>query len=163
MLYSSIIYNLFKNIMKKAILIAVLMCVALAGKAQSAFFRYCEDMENVETVYISKTMLHLVGLMKVDTENFDLNSLVRKLDSVEIVEAGGTQAVALEKKAATNFHNYEKLMTVKDDSENVDILYKRVDKEHNTFVIMTREPSELVIVILTGTLTPEDVVKATRK
>ena len=68
--------------MKKAILIAVLMCVALAGKAQSAFFRSCEDMENVETVYISKTMLHLVGLMKVDTENFDLNSLVRKLDSV---------------------------------------------------------------------------------
>ncbi|MDE6525663.1 MAG: DUF4252 domain-containing protein [Muribaculaceae bacterium] len=120
-------------------------------------------MNEVETVYISKTMLHLVGLMKVEADDFDFSGLVRKLESIEIVNAEGDAAKALASKADSGFKGYEKLMAVKDSNDNVDILYKNIDKDHNSFVIVAREPDELSVVVLDGNLTADDVMKAARK
>lgn len=149
--------------MKKAIVILTLACSAFAASAQSDFFRECEEMNDVETVYISKTMLHLVGLMKVEADDFDFSGLVRKLESIEIVNAEGDAAKALASKADSGFKGYEKLMAVKDSNDNVDILYKNIAKDHNSFVIVAREPDELSVVVLDGNLTADDVMKAARK
>lgn len=148
--------------MKKVIAFITIVCVTLAATAQSAFFRACEDMRGVETVYISKTMLHLVGMMNLDAGDVDLRGLVRKLDNIEIINADGNSARNLGEKARTEFKNYEKLMTVKDDDETVNILFKSISDKKNTFVIVANEPGEVSVIVLTGTLTVEDVVKATR-
>lgn len=75
----------------KKILIMILAVVAAMGlNAQSAFFKGCEDMPGVSTVYISKAMLELAGASNITGGDFDIGGIASKLDGLEIVSAEGS-------------------------------------------------------------------------
>ncbi len=71
----------------KKILIMILAVVAAMGlNAQSAFFKGCEDMPGVSTVYISRRCLELAGASNITGGDFDIGG-----HSVKARRAGDSQ------------------------------------------------------------------------
>lgn len=149
--------------MKKIlILLALLAGTAMGLKAQSAFFKSCEDIPGVTTVYISKAMLELAGASNISGGDFDLGSLASKLDGLEIVSADNDAVAALRSKCGTfkTARGYEKLMSVKETDSNVSILMKKLGGGRNEFVVFVDSPSSLSAIVMTGTMTMQDVMAA---
>lgn len=149
----------------KKILIMILAVVAAMGlNAQSAFFKGCEDMPGVSTVYISKAMLELAGASNITGGDFDIGGIASKLDGLEIVSAEGSGLAKLKGKcgAFSSGKGYEKLMRVKNDGSNVSILMKKLGGGRNEFVVFVDEETSLVVIMMTGTMTMQDVINAAK-
>ena len=146
---------------KLKILISALIVAfaAIGASAQSAFFKECEKLPGVQPVYISKLMLGMASKTGVKAGNVDVTSLVGKLDGLEIINAEGDAVKKLEKKLGP-LSDYETLISVNDDDENVQILFKDLGNGRSEFRIVAREPDELSVIIFPGTMTMEEVISA---
>lgn len=146
---------------RKIILFVTVALMALAANAQSPFFKKCQNVKGVTTVYITKPMLEQAG----DIEGIgasDKDLLKKKIDNTQIVTS---KSDAGRKFMEQNFNligednGYELLMQV----NQVRILRKPLGKEKFRYVVVSDEPKELTVVTLEGSLTLQDVMRATKK
>lgn len=151
-----------KSKVKILLSLLLLALVSSGASAQSAFFKECEKLPGVETVYISKLMLGMASKSGVSAGNVDVTSLVDKLDGLEIINAEGDAVKKLEKKLEP-LTGYETLMSVNSDDDNVKILFKDLGNGHSELRLIAREPNELSVIIFPGTMTMEEVIEAVNK
>ena len=151
-----------KTRIKIFITLLIVAVAAIGASAQSAFFKECEKLPRVQTVYVSKLMLGMAAKSGITTGNVDVSSLVSKLDALEVINAEGEAVKTLEKKIQP-LTGYETLLTVNDDGENVQILFKDLGKGRSEFRIVVHEPDQLAIVCFLGTMTMEEVIEAVNK
>lgn len=148
--------------MKKLIVYLLLIALsALGASAQSAFFKKCEKMPGVQTVYISKMMLGMASKAGVTAGKMDVTSLVDKLDGLEIITAEGKSAAKLAKQIEP-FADYETLLSINDDNENVKLLFKDLGNGQNEFRLVASEPEELTLILFRGTMTMEEVIQVVK-
>ena len=132
--------------MKKIFILLIICFCASMAKAET-FFEECENIPGVTTVYVSKAMISLAGDLNIDSDNMDFNSIASKIDGLWVVNAE---------------NDYEKLVSVREDDETVDILMRPLGKGKNECIIKALESDEATIVIITGSFTLQDIASATR-
>ena len=121
----------------------ILAVVAAMGlNAQSAFFKGCEDMPGVSTVYSISGDARTGGRFQYHRRGLRYRRrIASKLDGLEIVSAEGSLAKPESKCGAfsSGKAGYEKLMSVKNDGSNVSILMKNLGGGRNEFVVFVDE------------------------
>lgn len=152
--------------MKKILIALIVSITATATFAQSEIFELCERLDGVTTVYISKAMLQFAGVSNLDCENVNISELASKLESVEIINAEGAKSKRVKEYANaylfSDSKKYESLMRIKDKEETVNMYLRKHPKQGSEFIIFVEEPKETSIIILTGSMTMEEVVKAVK-
>ena len=140
------------------------LIIALAGcclaMAQKTFIDRFGDMEGVTSVYISKTMIRL--LPKLEVNNKDLKHLASKIDGIQILSADEpTPARKLREgaKALMAKQKYEPLMEIKDSDTHTAIHLLDLGKGRSAFVLLSTEADETSIIVISGTLSVEDIKK----
>lgn len=136
--------------------------MSLAMNAQSAFFKKCDNLDGVTTVYISKTMMKFAKNMKMGGDGMNFAPIIQKVDNIEIVTSESEPGITRIRKEAQVFNaksGYEELMKVNDSGEKVTILSKTGGKTENEFVIFADEGKELSVIIIRGPLTVDDIAK----
>lgn len=149
--------------MKKIFILLIICFCASMAKAET-FFEECENIPGVTTVYVSKAMISLAGDLNIDSDNMDFNSIASKIDGLWVVNAENDKARIIKDKAKNLFNgkDYEKLVSVREDDETVDILMRSLGKGKNECIIKALESDEATIVIITGSFTLLDIASATR-
>lgn len=150
--------------MKKIITVLIFCIIAITASAQSSFFKKCEDYKGVSSVYISKAMLQFAGTDNIDCGNVNISSLASKLDGIEIINADShnMETVSLMAKDMLQTSGCEKLMQVKDNEETVNMYLRNLPKGRTEFIIIAKERQEISVIILSGTMTIDEVVKAVK-
>lgn len=149
--------------MKKFIILLVISLSAAFAHAQT-LFESCEDIPGITTVYVSKAMISLAGDLNIEANSMDFGKIASKIDGLWIMTAEGDKAATLKDKAKNAFNNkkYEKLVSVREDNETVDILMGSAGDNKNECIIKAFEKSEATVVIIRGTFTLQDIVTATK-
>ena len=152
--------------MKRQIIFMLLTVFCAMGTfAQSKFFEKCEKIKGVTTVYVSKAMLQMAGDANV-TDDMNLSAVIKKLNSLEVINAESSASVELNKlikELNLNGKNgYEIMMSVNDDEQNVKIYMKKMANNTNEYVILVEESDEVLVVLMNGTLTLDEATKAVK-
>lgn len=146
--------------MKRIYLLTTMLLVcALSGMAQlSKVFDKYADVDDVTSVYISKTMLRMMPDMKTDGMN--IGGAASKIDVIRILTTeNAAMAVKLQKDVSAHFspNGFEELMRVNEGKEKTAIYIKSNDNDTNEYVIINAEPTEFNLIQIVGTLKPSDV------
>lgn len=145
--------------MKRTYIITLLLTLCTAwSHAQESFFDKYADMEGVTSVYISKTMLSMMPDMQVNNAN--IGEIASKLDNIQILSCENKEiADKLRKETAhiSTRNGYEELMRVRDKGEKVNIYLKKNKDGKKEFVLLSDEPEEFTIILITGNLTLEEI------
>lgn len=150
---------------RKMIVLVTAIIIAMTAQAQSPFFKKCENVKGVTTVYISKAMLKMAGNIE-GLGVSDKSLLSQKIDNVQIVNSENSEGRAyLDKHLGMISHEkgYEILMKINEDDENVTIYRQELDKKKSRFVVITKEPDEISVVTIEGAMTIEDVSRCVKK
>ncbi len=148
--------------MKKLSVLLLICLTAIVAKAES-FFEECENIPGITTVYVSKAMISLAGDLNIESDNMDFNSIASKIDGLWVITADDDKAKILKSKAKVfSSKEYEKLVSVREDDETVDILMRSLGKDKNECVIKAFESDEATVVIIKGSFTLQDIAAATR-
>lgn len=148
--------------MKKLSVLLLICLTAIVAKAES-FFEECENIPGITTVYVSKAMISLAGDLNIESDNMDFNSIASKIDGLWVITADDDKAKILKSKAKVfSSKEYEKLVSVREDDETVDILMRSLGKDKNECVIKAFESDEATVVIIKGSFTLQDIASATR-
>lgn len=148
--------------MKKLSVLLLICLTAIVAKAES-FFEECENIPGITTVYVSKAMISLAGDLNIESDNMDFNSIASKIDGLWVITADDDKAKILKSKAKVfSSKEYEKLVSVREDDETVDILMRSLGKDKNECVIKAFESNEATVVIIKGSFTLQDIAAATR-
>lgn len=152
--------------MRNLFVFILISLTAVMVKAET-FFESCENIPGITTVYVSKAMISLAGDLNIKSDNIDFNSIAANIEGLWVITAEDNEAKILKDKAKTAFkdNGYEKLMSVREDGETVDILMRSLGSNKNECVIKAFEEDETTIVIITGSFTLQAIahsVKADR-
>lgn len=148
--------------MKKLSVLLLICLTAIVAKAET-FFEECENIPGITTVYVSKAMISLAGDLNIESDNMDFNSIASKIDGLWVITADDDKAKILKSKAKVfSSKEYEKLVSVREDDETVDILMRSLGKDKNECVIKAFESNEATVVIIKGSFTLQDIASATR-
>lgn len=154
----------------KRIIISLMLCIAfsLSSMAQipsSVFERYA-DHDDVTVVCISKAMFRLMPEMNVKANGMDVSSIASRLDRIEILTCE-KKSLMSELKWNTDDMirkgKYENLMRVNDSGERVDIFMHAGDDGNNSYLIRTSGKNEFNLIVITGSITPDDVMAMYKK
>lgn len=149
----------------KRILFSLLLILAAAvsSSAQiSAFFDKYSDSDNVTSVCISKAMLKMMP-NKID-DNIRIGGLGEKLNCIRVLSTENKAMIAqlrADVKAAVAKENMEILVSAKDGAESATIYSKTNSKGITDYLIVSYEPTEISIVLISGTITPAEASRIT--
>lgn len=145
------------------ILIATMLALSIPATMQAKAFDFDKmaDMEGVTSVHISKAMFKLLSGMAISTDDIDLQSVMPKLESIQIITCEKPEIIPLLKKEAEAFstkEGYEELMRVKEDNSRTVILQKLHEDKPNEYVLINVEGErDFNLILMKGTLTLEEL------
>ena len=143
------------------ITIALFLCIPTAIQAKTFDFDKMAEMEGVTSVHISKAMFRLLSGMGIKADGIDLQSVMPKLESLQIITCEKPEIIPLLKKEAEAFstkEGYEELMRVKEDDSHTIILQKQHEDKPNEYVLVNIEGNEeFNLILMKGTLTLEEL------
>lgn len=146
--------------MKRIVFLFIItLCSAYCFGQENSMEKYA-DMDGVKSVYISKAMLSLMP--SVDLEGVNIGKTAAKLDNIQILS---TEKQDIRKKMTNEIKSLvskgkvEELMRVKEEDENVNIFMKDLGNSKSEFILFNDEKDELTIIIITGSLTLNDIQK----
>ena len=163
--------------MKRCIILSLaLMLVSLTTRAQS-FFEKFGNYDDVEYVYISKSLIGLIDDVK--SSGVTLKGISEKIDNVIIIDMdkyvvvkGAPQhsdnlqpaSVKAAHSSLIYMHNegYEQLMQAKDKDEITSIYVKNKKKNSKEIVIYNEDKEEISIVVINGRLDSEDIKRISK-
>lgn len=131
--------------------------------AMNLFFEKCAKQKDLETVLVNKELLQMAD--NVDFGLMGVKNIINKIEFIGIVTADKKAEIPkLAKLVDENFPStvekslYRVLMSVNEDNEQTQILQSEIPwGGMNTFVIITRDPSEMTVVVIYGSLTMSDI------
>ena len=139
------------------ITLAATLLVAIALPAQENVFDKYADSKGVSTVYISKKMFSM--MKDIQSEDLNLSSVSDKINDMQILTCEDKDTAARLRKdiAYINPGNgYEELIRVREEGERVTI-YVKERKKNNEYILLVDEPDELVLILINGQLTLEEL------
>ena len=143
------------------ITIALFLSIPTAIQAKTFDFDKMAEMEGVTSVHISKAMFKLLSGMGIKADGIDLQSVMPKLESLQIITCEKPEIIPLLKKEAEVFstkEGYEELMRVKEDDSHTIILQKQHEDKPNEYVLVNIEGNEdFNLILMKGTLTLEEL------
>lgn len=143
------------------IAIALFLSIPTAIQAKTFDFDKMAEMEGVTSVHISKAMFRLLSGMGIKADGIDLQSVMPKLESLQIITCEKPEIIPLLKKEAEVFstkEGYEELMRVKEDDSHTIILQKQYEDKPNEYVLVNIEGNEdFNLILMKGTLTLEEL------
>lgn len=143
------------------IAIALFLSIPTAIQAKTFDFDKMAEMEGVTSVHISKAMFRLLSGMGIKADGIDLQSVMPKLESLQIITCEKPEIIPLLKKEAEVFstkEGYEELMRVKEDDSHTIILQKQHEDNPNEYVLVNIEGNEeFNLILMKGTLTLEEL------
>lgn len=143
------------------IAIALFLSIPTAIQAKTFDFDKMAEMEGVTSVHISKAMFKLLSGMSIKADGIDLQSVMPKLESLQIITCEKPEIIPLLKKEAEVFstkEGYEELMWVKEDDSHTIILQKQHEDKPNEYVLVNIEGNEeFNLILMKGTLTLEEL------
>ena len=143
------------------IAIALFLSIPTAIQAKTFDFDKMAEMEGVTSVHISKAMFRLLSGMSIKADGIDLQSVMPKLESLQIITCEKPEIIPLLKKEAEVFstkEGYEELMRVKEDDSHTIILQKQHEDKPNEYVLVNIEGNEeFNLILMKGTLTLEEL------
>ena len=143
------------------ITIALFLSIPTVIQAKTFDFDKMAEMEGVTSVHISKAMFKLLSGMGIKADGIDLQSVMPKLESLQIITCEKPEIIPLLKKEAEAFstkEGYEELMRVKEDDSHTIILQKQHEDKPNEYVLVNIEGNEeFNLILMKGTLTLEEL------
>lgn len=143
------------------ITIALFLSIPTVIQAKTFDFDKMAEMEGVTSVHISKAMFKLLSGMGIKADGIDLQSVMPKLESLQIITCEKPEIIPLLKKEAEVFstkEGYEELMRVKEDDSHTIILQKQHEDKPNEYVLVNIEGNEeFNLILMKGTLTLEEL------
>ena len=143
------------------IAIALFLSIPTAIQAKTFDFDKMAEMEGVTSVHISKAMFRLLSGKGIKADGIDLQSVMPKLESLQIITCEKPEIIPLLKKEAEVFstkEGYEELMRVKEDDSHTIILQKQHEDKPNEYVLVSIEGNEeFNLILMKGTLTLEEL------
>ena len=137
--------------MKKILLLLLFGFTFNCTFAQKAFFDKYDDKEGISTVYISATMLKMMGNVKAGN---------KRLEHIHVLECERPSLISSIKNAALTYYKqakYAVVMKTKSNGEDVTIYEKKYQNGKNEYVLLTVERDELTIVNLLGRISLEEI------
>lgn len=143
-----------------SLLVALLAMVFSTSCSAQKQFADIASNKDVSSVYVGKAMLKMAqSVITTDmTDGIDIKSLIKDLNSIEILSCDNGSVVKkiasdVEKRIVTL--NANVLLETNEDNESV-VIYGTPDpKDENkisNLIIYSREPSELNLVVLNGSI-----------
>jgi len=167
--------------MKKNITILLIAVLPLIGFSQSLFDKY-EDLDEVTSVVVNKSMFNLLSKMNVETDDKEAQDFMDIAKSVSSLKVFTTEdkTVSADMKASVNKYlksaNLEELMRIKDKDANVKFYIKSgKDEDHvsellmfvtglkNVDVSVNDRKFETVLLSLTGDIDLNKINSLTKK
>lgn len=153
----------------KRIIIALMLCIVCSLRSlalPTSIFEHYADYDDVTVVCISKAMFKLMPDMNAKANGMDIGALASKLDRIEILtceKKGLIPELKFHSEKMLKEGKYENLMRVNDSGEKVDIFMSGPHNGVNSYFIRTIGKNEFNLIVITGTITPEDVMGMYRK
>ncbi|MBF1384396.1 DUF4252 domain-containing protein [Prevotella aurantiaca] len=144
--------------MKKILLLLLFGFTFNCTFAQKVFFDKFDDKDGVTTVYISASMLKMMG--NVQAGNKDISRIAKRLDHIQVLECERPSLIGNIKSAALSYYNqakYAVVMKTKSNGEDVTIYEKKYQNGKNEYVLLMVEHDEITIVNLLGRVTLEEI------
>ena len=144
--------------MKKILLLLLFGFTFNCTFAQKVFFDKFDDKDGVTTVYISASMLKMMG--NVQAGDKDISRIAKRLDHIQVLECERPSLIVNIKNAALSYYNqakYAVVMKTKSNGEDVTIYEKKYQNGKNEYVLLMVEHDEITIVNLLGRVTLEEI------
>lgn len=151
--------------MKKIFALLVIMVLSIGtmipASAQNKIFEKYSDMDDVEYICITKSMLKLMSLggSSVNINGVNVKGVTDAIKILLIInseEQPVCQQMKTDFKTIKSDSNYELLMMIKNNKEKVYTLFNDCSKEKELVMYIDNEDSQTFIV-MTGALTKEIV------
>lgn len=151
--------------MKRLYIILILLLVSVSAIAQDgrAIYNKYSDLPGVEAVYISSAMFRLIGKIpqvEMGGEDVDLAPIIKNLKGFYIIsteeKAIGDDLYADVKKRLDR-GEYEMLMEAKEDGEVMRLYTAGDDFTVRSFIMLTRDASEVSFIGLDGDMPREQL------
>lgn len=156
--------------MRQTCIFLLLMAFSGIASAQNRMLDKYADMEGVESVYISKTMFEYISADDdLDISgDLELGKIVSKIDCLQLISTENPRLIEkISRELVFNSSNgYTELMRIKDDDERTFVYQKKMKNGVNEYILYITESKrngsieELVIISLTGRLSPGDIRRA---
>jgi len=168
-----------RNKMKKYILITVMALLPLAGFSQSVFDKF-EDLDDVTTVIVNKSMFNLLAKMDIETDDPEAREFISIVNSLKSLKVFTTENKKIGDDMKSSVESYlssskmEELMRIKDKDANVKFYIKEgKDADHVSELLMfvtgmknveaNGQRFETVILSLTGDIDLNNISSLTKK
>ena len=165
--------------MKKYILITVMALLPLAGFSQSVFDKF-EDLDDVTTVIVNKSMFNLLAKMDIETDDPEAQEFIGIVNSLKSLKVFTTENKKIGDDMKSSVDSYlrsskmEELMRIKDKDANVKFYIKEgKDADHVSELLMfitgmknveaNGQKFETVILSLTGDIDLNNISSLTKK
>lgn len=143
----------------KAIILFIVLCgLAVTLRAQSGIFEKYAEMENVTSVYVSKSMMQMIPAM-VGNVRLETDSIKNKLESLQLLSSSNSEKIALIKKDFKNSlsKNHEELMKIRDDGTRIDFYALKNGDEIRELIMLYDSDSSYTVIQLLGKFSLSDV------
>ena len=150
-----------KSILTNIIVAIMLAMTSINAQAQKNPFDKFSDYKDVTYIYISKTMLKLVGTTAIPSINgIDINEFGSKLNSIQIItsEKSSKKSLKTEALSIIKKDSYEKIMQVSEEDNKVDIYFKE-DKKGSIIVMVNDEKDSTVLIVFSGNFSMANMLK----
>lgn len=151
--------------MKKLVLLCCLALLTMAAQAQSKWLEKYASMKGVERVYVSPTMMKMVG--SGNMAGMDVSrDMIKRVNGVLVLSAEGTEAIKAlraDYQLMPKRTDYEVLMQrASDGGKEQTTIYGIVNRKRKNTVIkeilfFQLEPKEAVCIQLLGNFTEQDI------
>ena len=144
--------------MKKTILLLLFTLISALSYGQKALFDGYDDADKVTTVYISRSMMQLMGDVKVGDK--DISKIASRLDYLRILSCERSSLIPSIIRTAQTIYKTQKYnvaMKVKDNGEQVTIYEKKYGNGKHEYSLLSIEKGEVAIINLMGNVTLRDI------
>lgn len=140
----------------------MLLLSVITACAQKLTFPTLSDNPNITSVYVTKGMLSLLPSSNSIPDGIP-SELVKKLDSIEIIEPEGKKGVEEVRKTIENYVNstpeLEILMHVNDDGDKMTFygLPAAATDTYSKLILYITDSEDATLIIMTGNINTADI------
>ncbi len=145
---------------KYIFLIIALFCSSLSFAQKALFDKYAE-MDNVESVYISKAMFQMMP--NIETKDINLKNMKGKIESLQILNTENKQKADLMRKDFSGLitKQHEELMRVKGNDTKATFYARKNGEIINELIMIASTEKQFTVIQLLGSFTLQDIQEIT--
>ncbi len=125
----------------------------------------CEDIKDVSTVSINQAMLKLISFPYKSSNPVDLDAISSRLNNVQIISTDEPVPSTAVKNIVRNYLNsqprFERTIKMKDGDESVQMYMRKLPDGKNEFVVLVEDSPEIIVVVLQGSISMEELANVT--